>query len=222
MAFPTLVATDQWNPGVSIALHRATMPAGIVAGDLLAVLDFAHTGGATTVDSKWTFGGRVGATGFGQGQLFYCIADGSETGDLPVVTYGAGKFGGSITFLIRGYTGIPEMAATPGNTIASATSIDVPELIPSGGAADYLWLAPSTIAVGGRTATPPAGYGSQISGPASGMSTLSYAVSRRNLNAVSEDPGAVAWSGAAAGMAASLISVQGITVAAGRSQGMVI
>lgn len=72
--------------------------------------------------------------------LIYKVLDGSEGGTV-VVTIGASTKAAATAYNIQNFSGTPE-PTTPGAAVTGAdTTPDPPNLTPSGGSQDYLWIA---------------------------------------------------------------------------------
>jgi len=127
--------------------------------------------------------------------IAYMTAVGDEDGLTFNVTHGTGKMS-AIVYSITGAkdtaSQVPELSTV---AIGTSTLPDPTALTPTGGAKDYLWLwlggwegEQTTPPVSNPTSyTNPLGAGTGISGIDSGNCRVASA--RRELNAVSEDPG---------------------------------
>jgi hypothetical protein len=188
MAFPSVVsvtATAVGNTGTSVTI---SMPAAVNAGDFLIAILYRDSGATYTWPAGWTE--ILDATaGTGQGiTIGRRVADGSEGGTTITVTASIGSASRAAqTFQVRGCHGTtpPEIAtnATTGN------NPDPPNLAPSWGAEDNLWIVGMGTEKTSGFATYPTNYAndqhaSQLS------NTYTLAVCSRNLNASSENPGA--------------------------------
>lgn len=128
------------NPSTATS-HPINMPATVNAGDLLIVI-FAADGTGTSGDpAGWTSLGTQDAGGSSAlGRWAYRVADGSEAGGTAIFTTGTSERSSGLCVRIQAgtYTGTPEMA-----TLATGNNLspDPPNLAPSSGSADYLWLA---------------------------------------------------------------------------------
>ncbi|MGV1029607.1 MAG: hypothetical protein ACOYBU_13985 [Dermatophilaceae bacterium] len=218
MAFPTLVGTASWT-GSTLA-HKAQMPTGIVAGDLIVAL-WHRTGGtgAGTIDPAFTE--IVSGAGTNQGgRMAYKVATGAESGallDIALLT-GSNANGASITVVLRDWSGTPAGAWDAGT---GSTTIDPPALTSGLGNVDTTWLIYA--GSGNQASVPvtlPAGYGGQVS---DGRSGAAAAMATRNLKAASEDPGACTWAGGLSinGVTATL-AVAGITAPTAQPRAQVV
>jgi len=128
------------NPSTATS-HPINMPATVNAGDLLIVI-FAADGSGTSGDpAGWTSLGTANAgTATALGRWAYLVADGSEAGGTAAFTTSTAERSSGLCVRIQAgtYTGAPEMATL---TTGTSLSPDPPNLTPSGGPADYLWLA---------------------------------------------------------------------------------
>lgn len=220
MSFPTVVGTASWDCGnVATPNVMVAIPAGAQPGDLL--IAFAMKSGSTGVGTATAAFTRMSvfalASGYGAA-WFWHVIDGSEgAGPIQCSTISSDRCG-TLSFLVRALSGSPTDNA--GVQTASSATTDPAALTPAGGLADYLWLTASVINAAGRTATPPSGYGGQISLNANaGPGSISAAY--RTNSAASEDPGVWTWSGAVLTPTANVVAIAGITTSAARSFGMV-
>lgn len=186
--FPAVNATATSNRTSQGTTHTVTLPSGITAGDLLiAVLAVARPpdGGPTvTLPSGWNML-RNYPGGF---RLVVAarIADGTEGASFNFTTSGSVRSAHN-TYRISGHRGTPEVAVASG----SGTSTNPPNLVPSWGNAANLWLAVSAREDSGVGSTP-ANYTNSINSGSMGNTGAGYVIcgsARRNLKAVSEDPG---------------------------------
>jgi hypothetical protein len=173
------------------ANQLVALPAGIQAGELLLVFFVAGGGSSTTFSTTWPAGwtnfvfkdqpaGRVT-----KATVAFRIADGTETSPITVVA--SSKLSVHVSLRISGYTGTPE--GTP--LAATGLSGDPPNLAPSWGLAQNLWLATAMRAGTEAVTTWPTGYNTQIE--RLGTSNGGVSVAYRNLEAASDDPSALVW-----------------------------
>ncbi len=196
MAFPSVAASAVTNGSTAADPVTVNLPSGIVAGSLLIMLIRNAGANLTTGPSGWTQLASSGADASDDTtSIFWKKADGSE-GSTITVDYASSQKFAAITLRITGHadpaTQPPEISATA-NT-GTATTPNPPDLTPTGGAKDYLWLW-----MGGwegeQTSPPtgdPANYTGRLgadSGTAGAVTTnCRVAVSTRQLNAASENP----------------------------------
>ncbi len=140
MAFPQVQTTALSEETNNVTEHTVNLPSGIVSGDLLVVwFGFASIDTGFTFPAGWNLLDSTFVTLLDTA-VYYRIADGTEGSTITVTTDDAHK-SGVITHRIDGTSGnAPELAvATPpsGNDKAP----NPPDLTPSWGAKDTLWLA---------------------------------------------------------------------------------
>lgn len=180
--FP-LVSTSSSNSSASSSQHNVSIPPG-PAGDLLIVLTSTRNSGLGT-PSGWTslFSRAHGSSDLGL-YGFYRVTDGSETSPL-VMTSGVTGEGVHYVFRIQNFQGVPVATTATGTSTAGNS----PSLSPAWGAANTLWISVYGSTGTGNVTAYPASYNSNIQGISPG-SLFRIAVSRRELNTATEDPGA--------------------------------
>lgn len=222
MSFPTVRSTAQWDSAATpVTALKATIPAGVVVGDLLCVL-VARVGanGVGTPASGWTQAGTAAAATVMDGAWFYKVADGSEASTVPTVTtLGTSDRCGSQTYVLTAGTWGSLPAAGTWSTASSSVSPDPPSLTTGFGAVDTLFIEVALINSGARTLTASTSYASTLDGPSSGVGNLSYSTAQRTATTATENPAAVTWSGAAASSTAMVFAIQGplVVVSAGET-----
>lgn len=196
MAFPTVAgrAISTTPLASESTSHSVTLPASIVAGDLLIVSITINggTGVATLTATGWTQIGTVVNESTSVGQWwFYRKATGVEG---PAVTFTSDTTQSAVHRSWRIAVGtydadtVPEIA-----TVAIPSGdVDPPNLAPSWGAEDTLWLVGAGI-VGVRTiSAAPSNYTNLATGNTGGADTGGDATggwAERELNASAENPG---------------------------------
>lgn len=185
MSFPTVAASVQSTQSTNSLTFSLALPTGISSGDLLLAMVGKRLIDAITWPSGWT----TAPTGWTdqtnsttvRHEIRYRIADGTETSPISLSTSVACRWEG-VVFRITGYTGVPEAAGANGNS----TNANPPNLAPSFGAVDALWIA--TAAWDGVPGSGfPANYSDNAFSPNTGFTQMMLA--SRNLNAASENPG---------------------------------
>jgi hypothetical protein len=172
--------------GSSALSHDVTLPSDIVAGDVLVMWFRTATSPVDiTTPSGWTALDSFGLGG--TSTVMFRVADGNE-GATVTVTLSATRFVSALVYQIKGAHGDVEA------DIEGSTTIDPPNLAPTWGSADNLWIALHSARRGNTYATaPPSGYGdmetiSTAPGSAdNGHCNVSGA--HRILEASSENPG---------------------------------
>lgn len=187
MAFPSVSSTNS-STQVATTTHTVSLPASIVAGNLLVVFFENEDDTVVSTPAGWSLLKSLleasGATN--KLTVFYKTASGAEGATLSVTT-STSRVSSHASYQITGFSGTPEVSTGATGTTGSP---DPDSLTPSGGAKDYLWIA-----VGGSrnntfTAYPANYSGSQLTRTITGaLGGCSIGVATRNLNATSEDPG---------------------------------
>ena len=189
MAFPVVAGTAISAQSTASNPNGISLPAGVVAGDLLLVLHESPNG-SVTLEPGWVeFFSQSGAAGNFQ-HMYYKKAVGGETG-LNVTLPGANGFAAN-AYRISGAINpaiLPPQAVGIGGKVF-APPIDgrnPPPLTPAGGSLEYLWITGFAASDSGATG-PPSPYTDQILIASAGGGRMNSA--RRFLLAATEDPGA--------------------------------
>lgn len=200
MAFPTIVTetnsaqnSDVFDP----TPHVASLPASLVAGNLLVVA-VVIDGAAGTITRPSGWSDIVAAFSNGgnnvHGAAWYKVSDGSEGSTVSFLTSGSQR---SVhkSWQISGHASStnPPQGAGVGDGSTATLIADPPNETPTGGAKDYLWLA-----VGGKDRGDltfdgfPASYTNtgEQNQSAADAAGVCIGWGRRALNAASENPAA--------------------------------
>lgn len=190
MSFPTVAATNSGNSGADATSHVINMPAGVAVGDRLIVLFTNDNDVSVTVSSGtgWTelFTGTVSLT------LRYTgyWKDATGSGDNLTIDTGTAQGSAHASYRITGHDPAtsPEAAALGAGV---DTNPNPPDFNPTAwDAEDTLWIA--CYGWDGNTShtSYPANYTSnQVTDRWANAAGVGVAVSTRNLNAASENPG---------------------------------
>jgi hypothetical protein len=190
-AFPVVEATNTGNTSSNSGSFNVPLPASIVSGNLLLVfITIAKDSGITlNTPSGW---GDLFALGTANGNLrifagFYRTADGSEGATQTFSLASSDGAWATTSMRISGWQGTPEAA-----TIATGSSAnpDCPSLTPSWGSAKTLWLAVAGNRDDDSYTVSPTNYTNLIQGQATHNQGSTTAVTRRELEATSDDPSA--------------------------------
>jgi hypothetical protein len=187
-AFPTIEATNSGDSEGPASTHTVNLPSGITPGSLVIVI-FALDGKG---EIDWPLGWMhqlFSAANGADSRLAaaYRICDGTEGGTITVRTTTT-KTSAHITYRIENYSGEPEAGKA---VTGKGTWADPPQLTPSWGAADTLWLA---VADRDSDAYPrniqsyPPNYSNVIESYWDHTEGVWLACGARELNAASEDP----------------------------------
>jgi hypothetical protein len=194
--------------GTGTTSFNAPLPSSIQAGEMLLLFVAAVRGSAVTVatPSGWTQ--LYNVTGTGNIRRFCCFyktASGSE-GSTVAVTISDNAVIATNSYRISSFNGVPE-AATPAT--GTSTSPDSPNLTPTWGADETLWISPVARQSTNAGITAPANYTNVINKDDTGANPLTMASARREQNASSENPAAWAFTGSAAWVAGT-VAVRGV------------
>ena len=190
MATPTVEATNTSNQSPRTS-HTVNLPASIAAGDLLLAL-FSQDGSAaneTTWPAGWTeMFDVLGGDDTNVFSAAYRQADGDEGVSITVTTTNSVGSGHN-TYRISGAENPATRAPESATSTATNAAPDPPNLTPTGGAKDYLWIAATGYNGGADpTTSAPTNYTNLIEGVHGGSGT-DCSSGRRALNASSENPG---------------------------------
>lgn len=182
MAFPVVATTSSGTGGsTSTAI---TMPSGVTSGDLLVVM-FGVDGVPTVTHTGtgWTQYGEPGSQA--GGYAFVKIADGADT---LTVNYSVAEVTGYYVYRITGAhaSTVPEADSDIGST----ANPDSPNLAPSWGAEDTMWISFFSLDDGTKTLSSyPTNYADNQNTLAGTTAGVRLGIATRNLNASSENPG---------------------------------
>lgn len=143
--FPTYLSNTATDLGGADATsHLVNMPAVVSSGDLLIALIAVDGNPTITTPSGWTFLQQSNVTTIVKGAVYYKVAAGTEGG--TTVDFATGTSERMMAQVVRiqagTYSGTPESAVA--NT-ASSVNPDPPNLTPSWGALNTLWIAMSSM-----------------------------------------------------------------------------
>lgn len=154
------------------------MPSGIQAGDLL-LLFADHKSQSTFTASGWTVLFFVGNTLNGV-ECWWKKAVGSDTLTVTITVNNTNS-----NYNCYRITGAAD-PDTQAPEAATSSSSNPPNLSPTGGSKEYLWVTALGSSNGGN-GSPPTNYGNELSSRGGGLGMES---ARRTLTAASENPGA--------------------------------
>ena len=188
---PVVQGTNTSIQNTSSGSHPVSLPAGIVSGELLIVIFGIALDRVITFPAGWTQ--LIERTSIAQVKqtIYFRVADGTEGASITVTV-------STVPSLVRSSHNSYRIsgAEDPGTQAPQANGADSgaalqnnpnpPNLIPDGGAKNYLWLATQNNGDNTSINAFPANYTNGLNARASNNSTAS---ARRALNASSEDPG---------------------------------
>lgn len=189
MAFPSVAGTPAGSQNANdAASFTPTMPSGITVGEGLLAFVAVDGNPTVTIDTavsglNWT---EIAAQANGstvRGHLYYKVAEGS---DALKINFSVNEKASVLIYRISG-GGTPTATANNG----TSTNSDPASHSPAGGAQDYLWFAARMGDATAIATAAPAGYANLLSEQGASASASSVSVADRQLNAASEDPGAV-------------------------------
>lgn len=130
MAFP--VRSTYTNGRTNVTPTTVTMPSGIASGDILVLYSCGWPGLTLSTPSGWTVAGFSTQADSVKLTVFYKIADGTEPSSYSL-THGGGNY--------IGWTCVRYTGASSVSFAFTAVTHDPPNLAPSWGSADTLWVA---------------------------------------------------------------------------------
>jgi len=188
MAFPAVATSASSNVAAGSASKTVTLPTGIASGDVLVL--WFHTDGNTTI--SWPAGytelfeaDMATEGGSGTGSLAHRTCDGTEGSSITVTTGGTQEAAWGV-YRITGASGNVEHAFAEG----SSATPDPPNLTPSWGAKDTLWIATACEDNADLTGTAPTNYANNVLHQFN--TDAEIVMGTRALNAASENPGTFA------------------------------
>lgn len=210
MSFPTLLGTATGQEAANTATHTINLPDGSnVVGRKVVVCFVTDANPTVTWPSGWaSFVAVVGVTSQLRMEIRTRTIDGTEgftgTGDTISITTGTIQGSAHISRLHGNVSGggAPEGASVaPSGT---GTDLDPPNLAPGGGAADITWHAFGGIDGNVSVTGFPADYTDTAAATSGFTGGVAVGGAVRNLNAASENPGALTASGAQERVAATV------------------
>lgn len=185
MAFSQIAAVNGgYDEGLSTS-HSVNLPSDIESGDLLLVFFGLSYVSTITFPGGWTQLFDVVYPERIRSVCYYRVADGNEGDTITVTISQSNRTSAHTSYRITGYSGVPEAGTA---TTALDVNPDPPSLSPSWGVLDTLWFA-SCSYFHPRTITAyPTNYTDGRDDRGSGIG-MGIGTARRELNAVSEDPG---------------------------------
>lgn len=201
MAVPVVEARASGSQDTNSTSHAITLPAGIVAGELLAVLFSVDGAPTVTGTATWVNSGFI-SQGSVVGYLFYRYAT-ADANDALTLTTSASEQSTHVSLRLSGAAGIMHRTGVTGSSSNSTMASLAP-----GRLRDWAWLAfragDSTVVA---TAAP-SGYANMQTRQASGTGGASTNTAERGVAAsTSESPGA--WTSASEQWGTLTIGVAG-------------
>lgn len=215
IAFVSKLSTVATEFSTSVTSMPVEMPVVVDSGDLLIAAAEVRNSGTWTVPTGWTeFDSQVGGSSVGELTLFYMIADGTEGATTETWTASTG------TSAIWQVTNITDWHGTtpPESTTSSGdstTNPNPPNLTPSWGSDDTLWLeiagnaATANLTTGASTGY--SNYKEDTTSSGGGQANMSSAY--KENAAASEDPDEMANAGSIRYWAATTIGIRPVVVA---------
>ncbi|MFO0992545.1 MAG: hypothetical protein U1E67_11520 [Hyphomicrobiales bacterium] len=194
MSFPSWVSVT-FKTHAASASHVVDLPS-VAAGDLLIVLYNSDTNGNPTDPSGW----NILKSGGSRQAAWSRICDGSEGATLTLAISPSRSGKTAVIKITGAHASQDPEAANQG------TTHDPPNLSPSWGSREVMWIAADLYLNGSVTAYPTS-YADNQNDYAGTSGAGRIALATRNLKAASENPGAFTLTGATAG-AVLTIAVQ--------------
>lgn len=217
MTFPVVESsTTSTEDSANVTSHTVDYPSGINDGDLL--LCFMGFDGSPVINfpAGWT---EIEDNGYATDTVTHAVAwraaDGAETGTFEVSSNGNSQRSSHCTFRISGAADPavqpPEMGGKNGG---SSNNANPGELVPTGGAKDYLWFAAYARDRDDVNTGWPTNY-STINGEnqdGGGANSCGETAAWYQNNAASEDPGAFTMDGGGDGWGAGTVAVHPVVL----------
>ncbi|MEQ1844160.1 MAG: hypothetical protein ABL983_01115 [Nitrospira sp.] len=191
-AFPIVQATNSTGDATNVTSHTVGLPASISSGDLLMAFiscrnstsTIVFPGGWTQVGSDFNSGGV--ASGQTINAIYYRVANGGEGASITVTT----SVSNACASVTKRITGQHASTAPEAGTAASGASVnpDPPNLAPSWGAEDTLWIAFEGNTAARTTSVYPYAD-NNLTVPTSSGANATIAYCEQSVNASSSDPG---------------------------------
>jgi len=193
-AFPVVATSNGGGDSATTTSHTVNLPASIASGDLLLIyLSCRDSNTTITNPAGWverlnTFAQTDNGAGQVEVLISSRVSDGTEGGSVSVTT------GTSVAcaYISHRITGQHASSAPEFGTVAKGSSVnpDPPAVTPSWGAEDNLFLAPIFASSNPTVSAYPTSYvDNQRREVTVVASNAVVAVSSRNLNATTDNPG---------------------------------
>lgn len=189
MAFPVIEAS-QTSFSDNVTSHSVSLPAGIVAGELLMIFFCCDGNPTITNPGGWTqLINAPAASNNARLYVGYRKATGSEGGSVTVTT-SAAEDSNHISIRVSGAAD-PTVTAPQASTGATGSDANPnpDSLTASGGTQDYRWLAIEGHDRSRTTDAIPSGYSSVQAVASGGAQGSGVAVATRTSTSATEDPG---------------------------------
>jgi len=190
MTFPSVRATATQTFNSANTNHNVTLPAGIVAGDLILIQFVFYPSGTSSAPSGWTM---IDSLTYSTTHVIYAkVADGSEGGTTVNIVTSSSSKAACITRVIKDWFGVITGGISKADAVGSSATPDPPSLSPAWGAADTLWLALTSsyqkVTVSAYPTNYISGYNVVTSG-GSASTNCGAGSAICQLNAATENPG---------------------------------
>lgn len=185
MAFPSVAGRGTSGALASLTSHSVTMPAAATTARGVLVIFTADSGPTvTTSSSGWTrLDGIAGAT---MGSTVFYKRPGITLSSLTVSL----SFAEEGTYIVLAIDGAePTENPSLAGLAVTGSNTNPPNLAPSGGTRDYLWIAVRSGEAAVVATAAPASF-TNLTSATGGSSGASTSTAERQLNAASLDPGA--------------------------------
>lgn len=210
MAFPQTAAPTETIFATNALSHLVLMPPVVNAGDLLLCF-FANDGAATvTTPADWTQLWSTPASTTGRLSGYAKVADGSEDGTTVDFETSAIEAASAQVYRVTNWQGTLAGVEDGTPSVDTTTNPDPPSLTPSWDALDTLWFAICGTFSVSVTAAPADYTNLEEAQSLTGSAGSTVASARRELNAVSDDPGI--FTAVIANWVAQTVAIQPATV----------
>lgn len=197
MASPTVQTRNTSSQTTGVTTHTVNLPTGITSGDtLIGCFGYGVTGNTISWPAGWTkiFTDVEETTGETEGlSCAYRKADGTEGASISVTSSVAAK---SAHCTLRINNAADPATSPPEGATAHGTATDDPDppnLAPTGGSKDYLWIGVGSSSNGAASYSASTNYSNlqavDTAGTASSDATT--CTEERALTASSENPGII-------------------------------
>ena len=197
MTFPVIQSVTGTGFATNTTGHACALPATVTADDLLILLFYSlHEVATTTTPTGWTeeLSVQFGASPDNACRVYTLKAAGTEGGGTVDVVTDPGNHAAAQIYRITSWSEtLTDVEA--GSATGSGTAPNPPDLTPSGGGKDHMWLACDySIDDDVTLDTYPTNYtdGAQQKSGGGGNDGPAVGSARRELNATAEDPGVFA------------------------------
>lgn len=183
---PTIVSSNSSSVTTAGTSHAVSLPASIVAGNLLFVCHASRDNVSHTWPAGWTELDDFINAGLQGSTIGWRVADGTEGATMTITSSGSTQSSRAISVQVSGSSGAPNVSTVTNSTVANA-SPDTGSVTRKGGLFLTMFSMRETVDV--TTITAPTNY-TTVAALQGATGGVVIALAQRSATATPEDPGA--------------------------------